>query len=156
MALEGKRLEFSVLLYVYVNLSYGTQRTYGFEIILFFCFCFFFWFLCILTGVATTIHQVIMASDFLPPSEGMHAHPCSFHRAMPGDWFPGASSAEGSECAGIASAKWCSESLKHQGGESCATRSLIDIIKYQVTKMVPRVGESPALIPSLMSCSGWW
>lgn len=33
-----KRLEFSLLPYTYVKLSYGTQWTYGFEIILVFCF----------------------------------------------------------------------------------------------------------------------
>ena len=48
---------------------------------------FFFFFLCILTGVATVIHQVIVASDHLPKSKGMHAHRHSVSCATPGDWF---------------------------------------------------------------------
>lgn len=124
--------------------------------VFFFVVCFFL-FLCILTGVAATIRQVIMASDYLPPAEGMHActpspiPPCHAGRLV--SLAPPPRRAV--RAPGLLSAKWCSESLKHRGGDRrCAARSLRDIVKYPVTNMVPRVGESPAPIPSPMSCSG--
>lgn len=119
----------------------------------------YFFFLCILTGVAAMIHQVTVASDLLPKSKGVHAHCRSVSRAMPGVWFPGDTSVDGDECTRVLSAKLCSESPKHLG-VSCTLwwehfySESIDIVKYQVTKWCHVWGQSPALIPTLASCSG--
>lgn len=100
-----------------------------------------------------------MASDHLPKSKGMRACHHSLSCAVPGDWFPGDTSVDGNECTRIISAKLCSESLKHHGvsgtlGWKQFYSESIDIIKYQVTKWCHVWGQSPASIPSSMSCSG--
>lgn len=116
-------------------------------------------FLYVLTGVATVIHQVIMASDYLPKSKGVPAHPHSLSCAMPGDWFPSDTSIDGNEGARITSAKllkkpdapWC---VMHTFVKAALLRVYWNIIKLSGVKMVPCVGESPALRPSLLSCTG--
>lgn len=96
-------------------------------------------FLCILTGVAAVIYQVIVASDYLPKSKGVHAHPHSLSCAMPGDWFPSDTSIDGNEGARITSAKllrkpeapWC---VMHTLVKAALLRVYWNIIKYQVSK----------------------
>lgn len=109
--------------------------------------------------VATVIHQVTMASDYLPKSKGMHAHPHSWSRARPGDWFPGDTSIDGNECARIISAKllrklgapWC---VMHTPVKAAVLRvyQTSSIIRSQNGATCGR--KSPALVPLLLSCSG--
>lgn len=109
-----------------MKLWYGTKQTVGLDSYLFF--------LCILTGIATTIHQVVMASD---SQSQRHAHPHPLSHAEPQNLFPGDTSIAGNECARIISAKL----LRKTEALRCVTNTFVkaallsvDIIKYQVTK----------------------
>lgn len=98
----------------------GTKQTLGLDS--------YFLFLCILTGIATTVRQVVMASD---NQRQRRAHPHPLSHAEPQTWFPGDTSIAGNECARIISAKL----LRKSEALSVKTALLsVDIIKYQVTK----------------------
>lgn len=87
-------------------------------------------FLCILTGIASTAHQTVMASG-----DQRQRHALS--HAEPQNWFPGDTSIAGNECATITSAKL----LRKSEALRCVTHTFVkaallsvDIIIYQVTK----------------------
>lgn len=77
-----------------MKLRCGTKQTLGLD-----SYCLF---LCILTGIATTIRQVVMASD---NQRRRHVHPHPLSHADPQTWFPGDTSIAGNECARFISAK---------------------------------------------------
>lgn len=123
----------------------------------------YFLFLCILTGVATIIHQV-MASDYFSKSKACTRSfitPC--HAKRLASWWH-------SHCwqwvCQIALVPSFSESLKHHGMPCTLLWSYAASVcwHHQIPgdEMAPCVGKVPALIPSL-SCSGdgdmetaWW